>query len=323
MPKIYVIHENDAWVEPLRAAFASLDLPYEEWFLSEGRVDLAAAPPRGVFYNRMSASSHTRGHRYAPELTGCVLAWLELHGRRVINDSRALRLEINKIAQYAALAAHGIRTPRTIAAVGREAIVAAARNIDVPFITKHNRAGKGLGVKLFHSVDALRAHVDSAEFEDSVDGVTLIQQYIRAPEPFITRVEFVGGRFLYAVRVDTTLGFELCPADVCHVDDAFCPAGDAAPAGAGGPRFRIVRDFAHPIIERYRRFIADHGIGIAGIEFITDGAGEVYTYDVNTNTNYNGAAEAEAGIYGMRAIATYLGGELKKLRQAAPEVQAA
>ncbi|HET9762523.1 MAG TPA: alpha-L-glutamate ligase, partial [Casimicrobiaceae bacterium] len=68
MSKIYVIHENDAWVEPLRAAFAALDLPYEEWFLSQGKLDLAEAPPQGVFYNRMSASSHTRGHRYAPEL---------------------------------------------------------------------------------------------------------------------------------------------------------------------------------------------------------------------------------------------------------------
>ena len=322
MEKIYVIHENDAWVEPLRAAFASLELPYEEWFLSEGRLDLAEAPPEGVFYNRMSASSHTRGHRYAPELTGCVLAWLELHGRRVINDGRALRLEISKVHQYAALAARGIRTPRTIAAVGREAILAAGEKIGPPFITKHNRAGKGLGVKLFHDVDALRAHVDSAAFEDSVDGVTLVQQYIRAPEPFITRVEFVGGKFLYAVRVDTTLGFELCPADVCQVGDAFCPVGETPPA-ATAPRFRIVRGFAHPIVERYRRFIADHGIGIAGIEFITDEAGELYTYDVNTNTNYNGAAEAEAGIYGMRAIAAYLGRELERVRRSRPEARAA
>src|ERR1700741_224684 len=172
MSKIYVIHENDAWVEPLRSAFDGLDLPYEEWFLSEGRLDLSEAPPEGVFYNRMSASSHTRGHRYAPELTACVLPWLELHGRRVINDSRALRLEVNKIAQYAALARYGIRTPHTIAAVGRESIVAAARKMSIPFITKHNRAGKGLGVKLFQGVDALEAHVANPAFEDSVDGVT-------------------------------------------------------------------------------------------------------------------------------------------------------
>ena len=29
-PKIYVIHENDAWVEPLRAAFAEQGLAFEE-----------------------------------------------------------------------------------------------------------------------------------------------------------------------------------------------------------------------------------------------------------------------------------------------------
>jgi len=172
VPKIHVIHENDAWVEPLRAAFDERALPYEEWFLSEGTLDLAKAPPQGVFYNRMSASSHTRGHRYAPELTAATLAWLESHGRRVINNGRALQLEISKVAQYEALRAHGIRTPRTVAAVGARAIVAAARTLPSPFITKHNRAGKGLGVRLFQSVDALQSYVTGPAFEESVDGIT-------------------------------------------------------------------------------------------------------------------------------------------------------
>src|SRR5690348_18487414 len=90
-PKIHVIHENDAWVEPLRAAFDELKLPYAEWFLSEGVLDLQATPPEGVFYNRMSASSHTRDHRYAAELTGGVLRWLESHRseeRRVGKECR-------------------------------------------------------------------------------------------------------------------------------------------------------------------------------------------------------------------------------------------
>jgi hypothetical protein len=105
------------------------------------------------------------------------------------------------------------------------------------------------------------------------------------------------------------------------VGDAFCPVGqgtavnDTSPVSAT-PRFRIVPDFADPIIYRYRQFIAENGIGIAGIEFITDAAGEIYTYDVNTNTNYNPAAEAEAGKYGMRAIARYLGDELKRVDSA-------
>src|SRR5262249_39450711 len=154
-------------------------------------------------------------------------------------------------------------------------------------------------------------HVDSPAFEPSVDGITLIQEYIRALDPFITRVEFVGGRFLYAVRVDTSLGFELCPADVCQIGDAFCPVGDAAAT----PQFRILKGFSHPIVDRYQQFLAANGIGIAGIEFITDSDGTLYTYDVNTNTNYNAAAEAEAGIYGMRAIAAYLERERLALRR--------
>jgi len=311
MAKIHVIHENDAWVEPLRAAFAEQGLPYTEWFLDRGVLDLSETPPEGIFYNRMSASSHTRDHRYAAEYTGAVLAWLERHGRRVANSGRALQLEISKVGQYQALAAHGIRTPRTVAAVGREEIVEAARRFSGPFITKHNRAGKGLGVRLFNSLDALKTYVASDAFEPPVDGITLIQDYIQAPEPFITRVEFVGGKLLYAVRVDTSLGFELCPADVCEVGDAFCPAGTAPVATA--PRFSIIRDFRNPIVERYQRFLDANGIDIAGIEFITDRNGELYTYDVNTNTNYNSAAEAEAGLYGMKTIARYLGSELLRI----------
>ncbi|HET7134528.1 MAG TPA: alpha-L-glutamate ligase [Casimicrobiaceae bacterium] len=321
MGRIYVIHENDAWVEPLRAAFAELRLPYTEWFIARGTLDLGSEPPLGVFYNRMSASSHTRGHRYAAELTGGYLAWLEAHGRRVVNDSRALALEVSKMAQYAALAREGIRVPRTIAAVGRDEIVAAAKTMRGRFITKHNRAGKGLGVRLFDDVDALARYVDSDAFEDSVDGVTLIQQYIESPDASITRVEFVGGRLLYAVRVDTSQGFELCPADVCQIDDAFCPVGESAPAPA--PRFQVIDGFAHPIVERYRRFLAGNGIGIAGIEFIRDRSGELYTYDVNTNTNYNSDAEREAGVSGMRAIATYLGSELARIESSTPARAAA
>jgi len=320
MGRIYVIHENDAWVEPLRTAFAELRLPYTEWFIAQGTLDLASEPPHGVFYNRMSASSHTRGHRYAAELTGGYLAWLEAHGRRVVNDSRALALEVSKMAQYAALAREGIRVPRTIAAVGRDEIIAAAKAMRGRFITKHNRAGKGLGVRLFDDVDALARYVHSDAFEDSVDGVTLIQQYIESPDASITRVEFVGGRFLYAVRVDTSQGFELCPADVCRIDDAFCPVGESAPATT---RFQVIDGFAHPIVERYRRFLAGNGIGVAGIEFIRDRSGELYTYDVNTNTNYNGDAEREAGVSGMRAIATYLGSELARVESGTPARAAA
>lgn len=313
MSKIHVIHENSEWVVPLRAAFAELGAPYEEWFLDQGVLDLRAAPPDGVFYNRMSASSHTRDHRFAAEYTGATLAWLERHGRTVVNGGRALQLEISKAAQYQALAAHGIETPATLAVVGKTNIRAAAERLGFPLILKHNRGGKGLGVRLFLSLAGLDEHLAGDEFEAPIDGITLVQRYIKAPEPFITRVEFVGGKFLYAVRVDTSQGFQLCPADACQVDTA---VADVSPASAPAERFRVVDGFASPLVPAYERFLAANGIGIAGIEFIVDGAGRPYTYDVNTNTNYNPDAEAKAGKFGMRAIARHLtdllGGERAK-----------
>lgn len=304
MPKIYVIHENDEWTRPLDAELRNLGLPFEEWHLDRGQLDLSAPPPPGVFYNRMSASSHTRGHRYAAEYTAAVLSWLESHGRRVVNASRALQLEMSKVAQYAALDAHGIRTPRTVAAVGREEIRSAARGFDGPFITKHNRGGKGLGVRLFQDIDALRAYVDGPGFEAPIDGIMLLQQYIEAPQPYVTRCEFIGGEFLYAVRADTSGGFLLCPADECKPEQAYSPTAS---------RFRIVKDFDHPILARYRAFLDSNDIHVAGIEFILDKDRNLYTYDVNTNTNYNAFAEAEAGISGMRRIAEYLGDQLAEI----------
>ena len=46
--RIYVIHENDAWVEPLRESFFALGLPYEEWFL-DGVCLVSNRSPRWGF----------------------------------------------------------------------------------------------------------------------------------------------------------------------------------------------------------------------------------------------------------------------------------
>ena len=315
---IHVIHENAAWLEPLARALDAEHLPWRDWFLDRGVFDLSRPPPEGVFYNRMSASSHTRDHRYAAELTASVLAWLAGHGRRVVNGPRALDLEISKARQYAALEAAGIATPKTVLVAGRDHLVAAAQEhfAGGPVILKPNRGGKGLGVRLFHTASALAAYLDSADYEAPVDGIHLLQQYIRASASLITRAEFIGGRLFYAVEVDTSEGFELCPADACAVDDAFCPAGEEPRA-----RFTIIDGIDDRLRQRYEAFLAANGIEVAGIEFISDGAGTAYTYDINTNTNYNPDAEDRAGRSAMGALARFLGAELagQSRRRAAAE----
>lgn len=301
MARIYVLHENHEWTVHLTRELDALGLPYSEWHLDEGLLDLSSPPPQGVFYNRMSASSHTRGHRYAPEYTAAVLAWLESHQRRVINPSSALQLEISKVAQYTALEAHGIQTPKTIAVVGMSQLSAAAASFKGPFITKHNRAGKGLGVRLFNDLSEFELHVKEGTWQPSVDGIMLIQQYIQAPEPFITRLEYIGGKFLYALKVDTSDGFLLCPADGCSLPDP------------DRVKFQVLPEFHNSLIAPCETFLNKTGIDVAGIEFIVDLEGKAWVYDINTNTNYNTEAEGKVGMNAMKTLATYLGKELQQL----------
>ena len=307
MKKIYIIHENDEWLIPLEKELKELKAPYEKWHMNSVIIDTNELPPIGVFYNRMSASSHTRGHRYAAEYTAVVLDWLEYYQRKVINGSRALSLEISKSLQYKELKKEGIKIPKTIYAKGKEQLLNLSKNFDCPFITKHNRAGKGLGIKLFDNYQIFAKYMQHNQLEDPIDGITLIQEYIKPKNNRIIRVEFIDKKFLYAVQVDTSQGFELCPADDCDLEGEFCPANST------GNKFMILENFSNQIINKYKIVLENNNIDIAGVEFLEDAEGQIYTYDINTNTNYNSIAENLSKFNGMQTIANFLNAELNKL----------
>ena len=304
MKKIFIIHENNEWLTPLEAELKKINAPYENWHMNTISIDMNTIPPDGVFYNRMSASSHTRGHRYAPEYTSAVLNWLESYKKKIINNSQALILELSKSFQYKELEKEDIKVPKTVYASNKKTLLHLGKNFPLPFLTKHNRAGRGLGIKLFYNYVDFEKYVQSNNFEDSIDGITLLQKYIKPKTNTITRTEFVGNKFLYAVQVDTSKGFELCPADACNLKDEYCPTNST------GNKFMILDNFYHPILEKYKKVLKSNSIEIAGIEFLEGLDGELYTYDINTNTNYNSIAESLSELKGMRAIAYYLKKEL-------------
>ena len=305
MKKIYVIHENDEWIVPLRESFKKIKAPFVEWHMNKESFDYNNLPPEGIFYNRMSASSHSRGHRYAPENTKKLLHWLEKGKKRVINNSRALELEISKKEQYNELKRFNIKFPETYYANSKNEIIETSKNFNKPFITKHNRGGKGLGVKYFNKPLEVEKYV-TQNFEESVDGVTLLQEYIESEPKVITRLEFVKGKFLYAVQVDASKGFELCPADACNIEEEFCPTNP------DGNKFMIIKNYKNNEIKNYENLLKSNGIEIAGIEYIKGVDGTHYTYDINTNTNYNPIAEEKSKVRGMDSIANFLYNELTK-----------
>jgi hypothetical protein len=307
--KVHVLHENPDWFAPLGAAFDAAGVPHEQWLLGDGLLDLDDLPADGVYWSRVSASSHTRQHGYAKDHARAVLAWLESRGRRVVNGRSALELEVSKAAQLAALRAAGFDVPRTLAVAGTAELPAAARKLPAAFISKHNQGGKGLGVRLFASHDEFDAYVASPDFLAPVDGITLLQEYLVAARPFITRVEIVGGEFVYAITADTARGgFELCPADACAATPAPGPPADAGGAVAGDPGLFALREgFHHPTVGRYLDFAREHGIEIAGFEFIETADGRLVTYDINTTTNYNAEIEAAAPRPALAEVAAFFG----------------
>jgi hypothetical protein len=306
---VFVLHENPDWYPPFAKAFAEAEVDAREWLLIEGVIDLDATPPEGVFYNRLSASSHTRGHIWTKDYTRALLEWLESHGRRVVNGRPVVEMEVSKVRQYSLLRQFGIETPRTVAVIGTSDLIDAAQSLPTPFITKHNQGGKGLGVRRFDSLDEFRAYVSSDDFEQPVDGITLLQELLVAREPFITRIETVGYDYVYAITADTARGgFQLCPADACELDELGRPKATRS-------LFALREGFDDPLIGQVTAFARKHQLEIAGFEFIETTDGRKVVYDVNTNTNYNPDVEAVAPKSGPGSVAAYLKQVLAESRE--------
>lgn len=346
---IFILHENSEWLPPFTSAFDRAGHTYQEWSLTDGSINLDGEPPQGVFWSRVSASSPSRGHSHAKEYGRAIIAWLESYARRVVNGSDVLEFEVSKVRQQLLLQKAGFRTPHTIAAFSRADVLQAAQVIGFPLILKHNQGGKGIGVSCFTSFAELEAYALSNDWQEPIDGVNLVQEYVVSAESFITRLEFIGGKFHYAVRVDTSAGsFELCPADACDVPSgsetsdstakayatvdagidlavpglapAACDdtplqglAGAAceAPSGVFALRTDITSD--DPFVQRLEQFLNSHGIEVAGVEFIETREGEKVIYDINTNTNYNSAVEEEASQRAADRLVAFLADEYAKI----------
>ena len=44
MKKIYIIHENDEWLIPLRKSFKKINAPYVEWHMNKAKFDYKKTP---------------------------------------------------------------------------------------------------------------------------------------------------------------------------------------------------------------------------------------------------------------------------------------
>ena len=315
--KSYIIHENEEWLIPLRKALEKFDVQYEEWLLDDMTINIDQSPPNGIFFSRMSASNYTRNHLHSNQSSNIILTWLENYNRRVINGTNVLKIEFSKVLQQLLLKQSGFKTPKTIVAVGINKIKEAASNLNVyPMIIKPNQGGKGFGVKLINTINELDEMLEDNLINSSKDDTWLLQEKISTNEEFITRMEFIGGNFIYSLKVFSKNSFELCPADACEVDlDQFCPVDEINDINNSQPSFFIDDDPDKNLAKQLTIFLKKHQIEVAGVEFIRNKDGVPIFYDINTNTNYNLNAEKQSKVNknGMEEIALFLKSELDKI----------
>src|ERR1700733_1400779 len=208
-----IYYEHPRWFDRLFAGLHRRGVPHVKYHVADHIFDPEL---RGIdaelLFNRMSPSAYHRGHGSAVAYTLSWLAHLERHGQRVINGHKAFTHEISKALQLSVLAALGLPGPRTRVIPRPADAPHAASGLRFPVVIKPNVGGSGVGIVRFDTPADLARAAAEGRLDLGLDQVGLVQEFIPARDGHIVRVECVGGRYLYGIKVYLSgETFDLCP----------------------------------------------------------------------------------------------------------------
>jgi hypothetical protein len=307
---IAIYHEHPAWFNPLFVELDRRGTPYQRLDARQHRFDIAQ-PDGGfsLFFNRMSPSAYTRGAGQDIFYTLQYLASLERAGTRVVNGHQAFTYETSKALQLSLLAELGLPYPRARVINHASQAEAAAEGLHFPIVVKVNIGGSGAGIVRFDSKAALAIAAKSGALHLGLDQTALVQEFIPAQGGFITRVEVLGGKYLYAIRVHFTgESFDLCPADICKTTDGAELVRTACPVDAPKNNLRVEACTPPPqVIAQVESIMQAAKIEVGGVEYILDARdGRLYYYDINALSNFVADGPRVVGFDPTARLADYL-----------------
>ncbi|HTD62008.1 MAG TPA: hypothetical protein VK679_15250 [Gemmatimonadaceae bacterium] len=310
MKPIAIYHEHPDWFRPLfteldrrRVPYVRLDAAAHRYNPSETEV------PYSLVFNRASPSAYLRGHGQSTFYTLQWLRHLARIGVSVVNGASAYAMDTSKAIQLDALAALGLPYPRTGVANSGATAVEAAQGLRYPILVKANVGGSGAGITRFDDEAGLITAAEQGSLDFGVDGVALVQELAPLRNGHITRLETLGGEFLYAINVfPAEDSYNLCPADVCQTTDGKALTRSACALDAPKNGMRVEK--ANPPAEIIRAVenIARHvDLDVGGIEVLVDDRdGEYYFYDVNALSNFVADARNVVGFDPHERLVDYL-----------------
>ena len=214
------LYEHPQWFAQIFAELERRRVPFEKIFIPDHFYEVGQQKPGfKVLFNRMSPSANSRQHGSGIFHTLAYLEHLQLQGVRVLNGAKAFRYEISKAGQASLLNSLGLRfLPSRIIHSPHQA-VAAAEGLRFPIIVKANIGGSGKGIVRFNTPAELAAAAAAGQLDLGLRHVALVQEFIPARGGLITRVETLGGKYLYAIKVHLSgETFDLVPGR--HLSDA-------------------------------------------------------------------------------------------------------
>lgn len=317
-PRLGIIYEHPQWFLPLFAQLDRRNVPYDRIDLSSHQFDPLVRVPWSLALNRLSPSAYLRGHRQTILYGAEFLRHLETVGVDVINGSRAFALETSKVSQLTLLHRLGLRAPRARVINHPAQAPDAARGLTFPVVVKPNIGGSGASIQRFDTTESLAEAAAQGAISLGIDEIALVQEFLPARDGHIVRVEFLDGRFLYAIKVypNPQAGFNLCPADICQVEGSVRPVPPPAPVVSADlcpvdlPKVALkVEGYTLPeaIVRDVLRIAYTGGLDLGGVEYlINDRDGQVYYYDVNALSNFVTDAVRVVGFDPYATLAGYL-----------------
>ena len=295
-----IYYEHPDWFRPLFAELDRRAFPYVTLDATQHVYDPGDNErPYAVVFNRMSPSAYLRGHGHGIFYTVQYLDYLENLGTRIINGQKAFAIEISKARQLSLLDSLNLPYPKARVINNPALAVAASEGLRFPIVVKANIGGSGAGIVRFDSRDELRAAVDEGKVNLGIDQTALVQEFIPPRGGHITRVETLGGKYLYGIRVFTTgETFNLCPADICQTTDGVELARVACPVDAPRSGLRV-EAFEPPreVIRAVERIVQAAQIDVGGVEYIVDERdGSLLYYDINALSNFVADATRVVGF---------------------------
>jgi len=191
-------------------------------------------------------------------------------------------------------------------------VVAAARGLRFPVVVKANVGGSGAGIVRYDDADALAAAVAAGAIDLGIDSTALVQEFAPARDGHIVRVEVLGRKYLYAIRLwSAGNSFNLCPADACQTAGGTALAGAACAVDAPERGIRVEGYTPPPeVIADVERIFAAAGIDVGGVEYLVDDrSGEILYYDINALSNFVADAPRVVGFDPFTRLVDYLEAE--------------